>query len=49
MNRDGLSLLAGDYESKDSLPLTAVKCEFVRDFGEVPGTVSKTAAAITWI
>ena len=35
-------LLAGDYESKDILPLVVEMYEFVRDFeGEVPGASPK--------
>ena len=40
-------LLAGDYESKDIVPLMIEMFEFIRDFeGEIPGTFSRTALLI---
>lgn len=42
-------LLAGDYKSRDILPLVTQMFEFIRDFrGEVPGASPRTAATI-WI
>lgn len=40
-------LLAGDYTSKDIVPLMIRMFEFIRDFkDEVPGASQKTAATI---
>ena len=43
-------LLAGDYESKDIVPLVTEMFTFIRDFhDEVPQGITKKTAAIIWI